>query len=103
MSAMQETMEKIMAHMVKPEDMPAMMGAMMDRMFAGMSAEDCLRFVTSMMPRCLTLVMADMSAGEKQALARELVDKLVALLRPVSAQGSSAAAPAELLAASSGG
>ena len=86
MSAMREMMEKVMEHMVKPEDMPAMMDAMMDRMFSGMSPEDRRRFVSTMMPRCLALVMADMSAAEKDALSRELVEKLIVALRPAGAQ-----------------
>ena len=55
--------------MMKPEDMPAMMNAMMDRMFSSMTTEDRMRFVTTRMPRCLGLIMADMTAEERKTLA----------------------------------
>lgn len=70
-----------MAGMVKPEDMPVMMNAMMDRMFSTMPTEDRMRFVTTMMPRCLGLIMADMTARERKALATTLVEKLVSALK----------------------
>jgi hypothetical protein len=78
---MKEMMEKMMTRMAKPEDMPGMMNVMMDRMFSGMTADDRMRFVTTMMPKCLGMIMTGMTPEERQKLAREMVDRLVALFK----------------------
>jgi hypothetical protein len=57
----------------QPEDMASMMNAIMDRMFRGMTTDDRIRFVTTMMPKCLGMVMAEMPREERQKLAREMV------------------------------
>ena len=81
MSVVKEMMEKMMAQMVKPEDMPGMMNAMMDRTFSGMTTEDRIRFVTTRMPKCLSMIMAGMTPEERKKLAREMVDRLVAVFQ----------------------
>ncbi len=78
---MKEMMEKVMARMVKPEDMPGMMNAMMDRMFSGMTTDDRIRIVTTMMPKFLGMIMAEMTPEERQKLASEMMDRLVALFK----------------------
>jgi hypothetical protein len=78
---MKDMMEKMMARMAKPEDMLGMMNAMMDRMFSGMTTDDRIRFMTTMMTQCLAVVMAQMTPEERQKLAREMVDRLVALFQ----------------------
>ena len=77
MSKIADTMEEMMAGMMKPEDMPVMMNAMMDRMFSTMTVQDRTEFISTMMPRCLNLVMAGMSAEDRKTLANQLVDELV--------------------------
>lgn len=80
MNPMKEMMEKMMSAMVKPEDMPQMMGTMMDRMFSKMSTEDRVAFVTTMMPRCLSLIFAEMDPAAKEKLAREMIGKMASIL-----------------------
>lgn len=58
-----------------------MMNVMMDRMFSGMTTDDRMRFVTTMMPKCLGMIMTGMTPEERQKLAREMVDRLVALFQ----------------------
>ncbi|TAM79622.1 MAG: hypothetical protein EPN47_17625 [Acidobacteria bacterium] len=78
---MKEMMEKVMDQMAKPEDMPDMMNAMMEQMLRGMTADERIRFVTTMMPKCLGMIMAEMKPEDRQKLAREMVDRLVAVFQ----------------------
>ncbi|MHB1142374.1 MAG: hypothetical protein ACYC1T_11550 [Sulfuricaulis sp.] len=80
MNQMKKMMEKMMSAMVKPEDMPQMMGAMMDRMFSQMSSEDRIAFVTTMMPKCLSLIFAEIGPEAKEKLPREMIGKMVSIL-----------------------
>ncbi len=80
MNPMKEMMEKMMSAMVKPEDMPHMMGAMMDRMFSQMTSEDRIAFVSTMMPKCLSLIFAEIDPAAKEKLAREMMGKMVSIL-----------------------
>jgi hypothetical protein len=54
---------------------------MMDRMFTRMTIEDRIRFATTMMPKCLGIVMTGMTPKERQKLVREMVDRLVTLFQ----------------------
>jgi hypothetical protein len=73
-------MERMMSAMVKPEDTPQMMGAMMDRMFSQMSSEDRIAFVSTMMPKCLSLIFAEMAPAAKEKLAGEMIGKMTSIL-----------------------
>lgn len=90
MNPMKEMMERMMSAMVKPEDMPQMMGAMMDRMFSQMSSEDRIAFVSTMMPKCLGLIFAEIDPAAKEKLAREMMGKMVSILEgPIKQKPSS--------------
>ena len=67
--------------MMKPEDMPPMMNAMMGKMFSGMSVEDRKEFVATMMPTCLKMMFAELDPGSREKLAREMLDKMVSVFK----------------------
>ncbi len=58
-----------------------MMNAMMGKMFSGMSSEDRKEFVTTMMPTCLKLMFAELDSGSREALAREMIDKMMSVFK----------------------
>ncbi len=76
---MSKVMEKMMSAMVKPEDMPQMMNAMMDKMFQGMTPEDRSAFVSTMMPKCLNMTFAELDADAKVKLAKEMMEKMMSI------------------------
>jgi hypothetical protein len=53
---------------------------MMDRMFSQMSSEDRIAFVSTMMPKCLSLIFAEMDAAAKEKLAGEMIGKMTSIL-----------------------
>ena len=78
---MNRMMEKMISGMMKPEDMPQMMNAMMEKMFSGMSAEDRREFVATMMPKCLKMMIAELSPDSREKLAREMITKMTAIFK----------------------
>lgn len=73
---MNSMMEKMMSMMMKPEDMPEMMNMMMDKMFSEMSVEDRIQFISTMMPKCLNLIFAELDADSKERVAREFMSRM---------------------------
>lgn len=73
---MNSVMEKMMSMMMKPEDMPEMMNMMMDKMFSEMSGEDRIEFISTMMPKCLNLIFAELDADSKERVAREFMGRM---------------------------
>ncbi|MCL5670155.1 MAG: hypothetical protein M1423_02485 [Acidobacteria bacterium] len=67
--------------MMKPEDMPPMMNAMMEKMFSGVAVEDRKEFVATMMPNCLKMMFAELDSSSRQTLAREMIDKMMAVFK----------------------
>ncbi len=78
---MKKVTEKMMTGMMKPEDIPQMMNTMMDKMFSSMTVEDRIQFVTTMMPKCLNMVFADISPEAKEKLAREMINKMMSIFK----------------------
>ena len=81
-------MERIMTGVMKPEDMPQMMNAMMDKMFSAMSAEERIQFVTMMIPKCLNMVFAELGPEEKEKLAREMTNKMISAFKEQLSTGN---------------
>ena len=81
MGMMKSMMEKMMAGMMKPEDMPPMMNAMMGKMFSGMSSEDRKQFIATIMPTCLRMMFAELDSSSREKLAREMLDKMIAVFK----------------------
>ncbi len=76
MKIMKDMMQKMMSGMVKAEDMPEMMGTMMENMFSKMTTEDRMKFVSTMMPNCLNMIFAELNESSKQKLAKEMLNKM---------------------------
>jgi hypothetical protein len=53
----------------------------MDKMFSAMTVEDRIQFVTTMMPKCLNMVFAELSPEEKDKLAREMINKMMSIFQ----------------------
>ena len=66
-----------MLGMMKPENMPQMMGTMIDNMFSQMSTEDRMAFVSNMMPKCLNMIFSKIDSESKENLAREMMEKMM--------------------------
>ncbi len=73
---MNKMMEKMMSAMMKPEDMPGMMNMMLDKMFSQMSGEDRIQFISTMMPKCLDMIFAELDADAKERVAREFLGRM---------------------------
>ncbi|RIV20851.1 hypothetical protein D2Q93_11315 [Alicyclobacillaceae bacterium I2511] len=73
---MSKMMEKVMSGMMKPEDMPKMMDSMMSHMFESMSVEDRIEFVTTMMPKCLNILLSEVDGESRIRLAKGMLDNL---------------------------
>ncbi len=78
---MKKMMENMMTAMMKSEDMPQMMNTMMDKMVSAMTVEDRIQFVTTMMPKCLNMIFAELSPEEKEKLAREMINNMVSIFK----------------------
>lgn len=74
--AAQNMMAKAMAGMMGPEDMPKMMGTMMDTIFAEMSAEDRMAFIGEMMPRCMSIMFSEMDPVDRRAVATSMLERM---------------------------
>ena len=74
-------MENMMTAMMKSEDMPQVMNTMMDKMFSAMTVEDRIQFATTMMPKCLNMIFAELSPGEKEKLAREMINNMMSVFK----------------------
>ena len=68
-----------MSGMVKPEDMPQMMNAMMDNMFSQMTTEDRMEFVSTMMPKCLNMIFSELASDKKEKLAKEMITNMMSI------------------------
>ncbi len=67
--------------MMKSEDMPQLMNTMMDKMFSAMTVEDRIQFATTMMPKCLNMIFAELSPKEKEKLAREMINNMMSIFK----------------------
>ncbi len=74
-------MEKMMAGVVKPEDMPRMIDTMMDKMFSALSAEDGIQFVTTMMPKRLDMIFDEIGPEARVRLAEEMIAKMMSIFK----------------------
>ena len=72
----QQTMEKMMSGMMKPEDMPDMIETTMDGVFKEMSTEDRINFMQNMMPRCMTMMFSELDPEARQALAKAMLQRM---------------------------
>lgn len=81
MKMFEDMMKKIMGGMMKPEDMPEMMTAMMDRCFSEMKANDKLAFMENMMPRCMNMMFKNMSPQERKAFAEKMLNSMFGELK----------------------
>lgn len=73
MKTFQQMMEKMMSGMMKPEDMPHMMETMMDNIFTQMTAKDRIAFMENMMPRCMSMMFAELDADAKKSVASAML------------------------------
>lgn len=60
---------------------PSSNDAMMDKMFSAMSAEDRIRFVTTMMPKCLNIIFEEIEPDMKMQLAQEMITKMMSIFK----------------------
>lgn len=74
--AAQNMMTKAMAGMMSPDDMPKMMGTMMDTIFAEMSAEDRVAFIGEMMPRCMSIMFSEMQPEDRRTVATGMLERM---------------------------
>lgn len=70
---MKDMMGKMMSGMMKPEDMPEMM----DKMFSQMSIDDRIQFVSTMMPKCLGMILSEFDSEAKGKLEKEMTNKMM--------------------------
>ncbi len=77
----QSLMEKMMSGMMKPEDMPHMMETMMDNIFGQMTAEDRIKFIENMMPRCMGMIFSEIDEASRKDLARTMLGNLSDVLK----------------------
>ena len=69
------------------DDMRKMMGnamgsampQMMDKMFSAMPPEQRVEFVTTMMPRCMTIVLDSLDQPGRKRLARDMIESFARL------------------------
>lgn len=64
-----------------PNQMQAMMGEMMDAMFADMALEDRLSFVGAMLPRCLGAIFANLDPSAREQLATTMAERMTSVAR----------------------
>ena len=56
----------------------------MTQIFSEMTAEDKMQFVSNMMPRCIGMIFAEIDKDAKVKLAKEMLEKMVAILEPIA-------------------
>ena len=66
--------------------MGSMMPPMMDKMFSAMSPDERMKFLTTMMPKCMSMVLDSLDQPARERLAREMIDGLVRLGEQYPAQ-----------------
>ena len=76
MEGMQNMMGKMMSGVMKPEDMPKMMQAMMDNMFKEMGTEDRIRFMQDMMPRCVGALFSGLDPEARRSVAQNILQRM---------------------------
>ncbi len=77
----QALMEKMMSGMMKPEDMPHMMEVMMENIFGQMSGEERIKFLETMMPRCMGMMFSELDQEGRKAVASAMLDKMATTLK----------------------
>lgn len=73
--------------MIRPGQMQAMMGQMMDTMIAGMTIEDRLAFVNAMLPRCLAAIFDGLDAPARERVAAAMTERMTDAARAATAGG----------------
>ncbi len=56
----------------------------MTQIFSEMTAEDKMQFVSNMMPRCIGMIFAEIDKDAKVKLAKEMLEKMVAILETIA-------------------
>lgn len=88
-----DDMKKMMGNM-----MSSAMPSMMDKMFQAMPADQRVEFVTTMMPRCLTMVLDSLDQPGRERMARDVINSFTRLAEhylspdPASSRSEPAAA-----------
>ena len=86
------------------DDMRTMMGnimgsampPMMDKMFSAMPPEQRVEFVTTMMPRCLEIVLNSLDQPGRERLARDMIDSFTRLAERYLTTDDTPAEPGEV-------
>ena len=85
-----DDMRQMMSNM-----MGSAMPQMMDKMFSAMPPEQRVEFVTTMMPRCLTMVLDSLDQPGRERLARDMIDSFARLAENYLASDDAPAEPEE--------
>lgn len=77
----EEMMRKMRGGMMKPEEMPKMMEAMMEKVFSHMTTQDKIAFIENMMPRCIAMMFGEMNAEDRKEVASAMLERMATELK----------------------
>ncbi|MDA8365947.1 MAG: hypothetical protein M0Z62_03185 [Actinomycetota bacterium] len=87
MAEISKAMGRVAGKVVPPDQMRAMMGEMMQTVFAGMTLDDRIAFVTAMLPQCLGAMFDNLEAPARERLAIAMAEQMASVAR-TAAEGS---------------
>ena len=87
MTEISKAMGRIAGKVVPPDQMRAMMGEMMQTVFASMTLDDRIAFVAAMLPQCLGAIFDNLDGPARERLATAMAEEMASVAR-TAAEGS---------------
>ncbi len=87
MTEISKRVGRVAGKVVPPDQMRAMMGEMTQTVLAGMTLDDRIAFVTSMLPQCLGAMFDNLGPPARERLATAMAEEMASVAR-AAAEGS---------------